>query len=132
MFERYLFSGIEHVRDIDGRFTNRTSELEHDGQPTFHIGRAQAIQDLTLDPSGCIVVDGDGVEVPSQRHTKATTKIRSCDDIVTNAGDLESIDLSKLSLEPGRDCAFLETHRRHVDQVSGQLKKRMHHLSSPA
>ena len=64
-----LFARIEDVGDVQGGSLDGHGEGEHDGEPAFHVGGAQARQHVAFDTSAPYVrLPGHRVEVSGEKH----------------------------------------------------------------
>ena len=89
VLRRHFFALVEHERDVDRGLDDGAGELEHDRQPTFHVGRAEPPQRVAVDARGGVVVDGHGVGVTAEHHPVRPAELRAGDQVVADARHFE-------------------------------------------
>ena len=84
-----LLTGVEAPGDVDRRLAHGRRQIEHDGEPSLHVRRADAPQGVAVEPRDLVAGRRDRVEVARQDETPAVAERGAGDDVVPDALDLE-------------------------------------------
>ena len=112
--------GIEHIGKVHGGFRHRSSQVQENRKTTLHVGGTEPPKGVAVQLWDRVAIDRHRVGVAGQNYPLGPAKVGASDQIVTDSGYLEVVQIGEFYLQPIDERGILKGDRWHRHQFGGE------------